>query len=459
MNPANSTSQQRFYSLSIRILIPLAAVALMVAGIIGAISYWLGDRATQRALDERTAAIETTLQRVTFPLSRPVLEMLSELSGAEFITYGRDDRQIETTLPVNVASQSDAFLRRTMILSRRESSDGVQRVDVLYDAPELQRTKWRFASLPLLTGLSTIALMSILAWFLSQHVIRRIGQLHGRMDRIATGEFEEFEFEPAPRDELGQLDEAMQKMGRDLARLWKTVQRQERERLIHLFAAGLAHQLRNSLTGARMAVELHAEHCHDNQDEGVKIALHELVRTEEYVQRILMVASEQDETLQPGALKEIIEEVQGGLLLMAKHQHVELIVEVDETVASCWVADRQGCAAALQNLVLNGLQAGGDRVRVIGERIDRSLNGTFVWLSVSDNGRGPPILAEGDIFDPFVTTKPEGMGIGLTLVRQAVTRLGGEVDWKRENDETVFTMRLPWHDRAPQLPDEHSASA
>ena len=67
----------------------------------------------------------------------------------------------------------------------------------------------------------------------------------------------------------------------------------------------------------------------------------------------------------------------------------------------------------------------------------------FVVLSVGDTGPGPAAAIRESIRDPFVTGKPEGIGLGLVVVDAVAGMHGGSLDWRRENGMTVFEMRLP----------------
>ena len=61
-------------------------------------------------------------------------------------------------------------------------------------------------------------------------------------------------------------------------------------------------------------------------------------------------------------------------------------------------------------------------------------------VTVSDDGDGPPSEVAGEIFEPFVTSKPEGLGLGLPLVARSARRLGGEVTWTRVDATTRFRL-------------------
>ena len=66
-----------------------------------------------------------------------------------------------------------------------------------------------------------------------------------------------------------------------------------------------------------------------------------------------------------------------------------------------------------------------------------------IEVSVSDNGPGVPADIRGDLFDPFVTTKRDGRGLGLALVAKLASDMGGTVQHVRDGDWTRFRVHLP----------------
>src|SRR5262249_37726656 len=101
-------------------------------------------------------------------------------------------------------------------------------------------------------GLAAVAL----AFVVGQRLTQRILELERRTRQIASGDFSPM---PLPRrhDEIRDLTASVNDMAERLARLQEAMQRSERLRLLGQVSGGLAHQLRNGVQGARLAVQLH----------------------------------------------------------------------------------------------------------------------------------------------------------------------------------------------------------
>jgi signal transduction histidine kinase len=94
----------------------------------------------------------------------------------------------------------------------------------------------------------------------------------------------------------------------------------------------------------------------------------------------------------------------------------------------------------LGNLIGNAVDAAGPggtvEVRMTGEK------GEAV-VEVIDSGPGPPPEVAAKLFEPFVTGKPEGIGLGLAVAKQAADAHGGTIEWERNEGRTVFRVVLP----------------
>jgi two-component system C4-dicarboxylate transport sensor histidine kinase DctB len=76
--------------------------------------------------------------------------------------------------------------------------------------------------------------------------------------------------------------------------------------------------------------------------------------------------------------------------------------------------------------------------------IDAGGNGHEVWLSIADNGPGVPPERRAQLFAPFSSTKPLGLGLGLVICRDIIADLGGSLEFAPAPDGgAIFTARLP----------------
>jgi signal transduction histidine kinase len=64
-------------------------------------------------------------------------------------------------------------------------------------------------------------------------------------------------------------------------------------------------------------------------------------------------------------------------------------------------------------------------------------------LGVGDTGPGPADETRGQMFEPFVTEKPEGTGLGLFVVRQIAAAHGGSIGYRRHDGQTWFEAEFP----------------
>ncbi len=93
------------------------------------------------------------------------------------------------------------------------------------------------------------------------------------------------------------------------------------------------------------------------------------------------------------------------------------------------------------NLIDNGVHAAGPTGEV---RVDGRLDGGVVEIAVEDSGPGVDPDTRRRLFEPLITTKTKGIGLGLALVRRIVERHGGDVAYApRQGHGARFVVRLP----------------
>jgi len=469
---AHLNNDTRFFrSLRFRILLPFLAASLFAALLVAVGSLGLGRRWAMADVRGRFAGIEKNIRESTFPLTQPVLKSISELTATDLITIDTRATVAASTLDLDAVSLeqttkqlaviAESNVRNpppTLVLNGRPflafevsrspmtvAGDRIETVVVLFDQNQIDAASQRAALLPLITGLSTVVLMTVISVMVSRRLVGRMIRLKTRVQRVAEGDFES-QVADASTDELGQLGGAVDSMAHQLDQLWKQVNRQQSEKLLHQIAGGMAHQLRNTLTGSRMAMELHRRDCRADDNEEVRVAIRQLEIAEEYVQRLLKLGAGQRQEFQPASVFQCLSDLESSQRSAATHLRVEMTMRVDSELEKWQIADGPTFTSAIANLIMNAMQTA-ERVRVDATLFDAtcidadSVAGAFCEVTVTDNGPGLDEAIADQVFEPFVTTKPEGMGLGLPVVRRSAKELGGSVDWQRVGTETVFTFR------------------
>ena len=212
-----------------------------------------------------------------------------------------------------------------------------------------------------------------------------------------------------------------------------------------LIAGSLAHELRNPLSSIRTIASLTMEELgpgHLNRQD-LAIIVSEIDKLTATTTRLLDSARPPDElgvTTQPDL---VICKLLVLLTPLAKQLHVEVEQSLD-----CSNIEIRGSEAAfseiLFNLIKNGIEAATGRVDAWVQIQTRMDAGSMVSIIVSDNGLGIDDALRDTLFEPFVTGKSEGTGLGLFVVADRVRELKGTIDCVRcEDSSTRFRLCLP----------------
>ncbi len=180
----------------------------------------------------------------------------------------------------------------------------------------------------------------------------------------------------------------------------------------------------------------------------VTLANQQTQRSGEIIRRLRAFVTRGPVVRAPENPARLIEEASALALLGAKDRAIAVQLVHQDTVPSV-VVDRVQIQQVLLNLIRNAVEAMGDtatrRLTVTARRC-----GEMVEISVADSGNGiPPSIGE-QLFQPFVTTKDDGMGIGLSVCRTIIDAHGGHI-WAEVNPEggTIFRFTLPVAAPAP----------
>lgn len=230
--------------------------------------------------------------------------------------------------------------------------------------------------------------------------------------------------------------------------LRRQMERVDRLASLGRLSAGIAHEIRNPLTGVSLLLdELHDRLLGRNDDQGlIQRALTEIERLEGLVGELLRFSAWPASNRQPDSIVEVMRDTLFLLRKQCENSHVALIESYDEELPLVLV-DRDKLKQAFLNLCNNALDAmpQGGELRIAVER-----EGRAVKVSVADNGEGmrPEQLAM--IFEPFYTTKGGGTGLGLAITHNIVSDHGGRIVVDSRPDQgTDFHLFFPVLDELP----------
>ena len=318
----------------------------------------------------------------------------------------------------------------TRALERRLREDG-ERCLVLFDEEEIARRR-RDVLAPVATaGALGLLVALVLGLAVARTIARPVRRLADSVKGFAQGRFDGAIGERGP-GEIGELQEAFLRMVLAIHESEERLKESERFAVLGRLAGGIAHELRNPLTAIRMAVEMAAAGDEEARAEARRVALAEIERLDRTLRELLDYVRPRKLRLGPVALGALFEDVRTLLKPQCDHLRVKMEVERPEATVR---ADYDRLKQALLNLVLNAAQAQpeGGVVRL------RFRDGA---IEVEDEGAGIPEDVRESLFQPFVTTRAAGIGIGLAVVKQVAAEHGAEVDFETGRGGTVFRLRF-----------------
>ncbi len=478
------------HSLRKQLLLPILTCVVVSQIVLISVFGWMAARLQSREISGRIEQVAQTLGSSNFPVTSSVLEQMRGLTGAEYLLINGRGEVLESTwqpaaavprwwenLPLD--SEESGLSKQTTIIggqpfyamsiSRRNLTQGAgDRLIILFpQAKFMDRQRQAIQPVLGLGILSLVATVILVSW-LATRVTRPIRELRNQVERIADGEFPELPIDSSTL-EVRELALAVRAMSDKLSNYEAKIRKTERLRLRGLLRSGVAHQLRNALTGAKMAVEIHATKCfsNDSNGESLQMALRQFKVMEHQLQQFLQSPDEGQLIRREISVTELLTSCRELLMPIAEHRGVSLSFDL-EGATNRLSGDFDALQQLLANLITNGIEAasvGTGRPISLGEgqagapaesKLDpvhhevrpavhmKVVNSTDQGLSIQVWDTGPGLSASmiAQLFEPFCTDKPGGVGLGLWMARQIAEQHGGEIRWSRQNSMTCFEFTI-----------------
>jgi len=256
------------------------------------------------------------------------------------------------------------------------------------------------------------------------------------------------------QDEVGRLISSFDSMVDNLDSAKKELDQlhlQQMERADRLasvseMAAGIAHEIKNPLTGIAAAITIIKDDFdpEDPKTEIINEVLEQITRLDKTVNDLLFFGKPSQPEPTFTNINMLVEKT---LTFASQHRsgkEIEKRLELDETLPAVYVDPKQ-IQQVFLNLILNAFQAmqnGG--VVTVGTSMVELDGKLWARVSIADTGAGIPDQILSKIFTPFFTTKAQGTGLGLAICHKLVTQHGGHINVTSEDGRgTVFTIDLP----------------
>ncbi|HEU0121143.1 MAG TPA: HAMP domain-containing sensor histidine kinase [Bryobacteraceae bacterium] len=296
-------------------------------------------------------------------------------------------------------------------------------------------------TLTLLTTAAAVYLvaLAILFW-IAFRVSRPMRALRKGLQTLASGDL-------SVRLDGGGADEA----GQAIASFNETAAQLEasRDELVHMtriaswqtLARKMAHEVKNSLTPIRLTMEeIGARNGTVDADflrQASQIVADEVTTLEKRVRAFSDFAAEPPAYLRPTDLNALVEE--RVAFLRPLHPGVHYKLQLAERAAA--TADPDLLRGVLTNLLENAAQAVGGEGQILTRTF---VQGARTGIAVADSGPGVSELARSTLFEPSISFKKNGMGLGLSIARRSVLLCGGDIEHREsELGGAAFVVMLP----------------
>ncbi len=295
-----------------------------------------------------------------------------------------------------------------------------------------------------------VVLMAIGLFFallLSGYLLRPLMLLKANLQRLKLSE-STLKIEWKGKDEISELIGEYNRMTEELVKSAELLARSERESAWREMARQVAHEIKNPLTPMKLSVQYLQKAWNDNApdwNERLNRFAQTLIQQIDSLSEIASAFS--DFATMPVAAKvgvSLVEIIQDAVSLYKDTQNIRFDLSgVNKESFDYVFADKRQLLRVFNNLIHNSVQAIGNKPQ--GQIQIKMVRENNFWIvEIQDNGSGMNQEQQAKVFSPYFTTKSSGMGLGLAIVRNIVSGMGGNIEFTSEEHKgTTFTLRFP----------------
>jgi signal transduction histidine kinase len=451
-------------SLRRQFLVPLVSLLLLISLTVTLAAQQFAVRSARSATEAKLRDLLELCKLARFPLTDSVLQQLGDFTGCKLQLANQVPAVDKLCTVELLPNQSfDAYAIELPTNANTPASPPSRYLLALASPRDrLERAAQAFW-LPMATGILSTLAVGLAALWIANRMVRRLESLESQVRRIAQGNYDTVSVDPNAKDSIASLTHTINAMSQQLEKAQGEIARAERARLINIIASGMAHQLRNSLAGALLLLQTVLKRLIPPPEE-IPFAIQQIQLAEESIRRLLTISRpERSIDDQPLTVAEINKQIECYTQAMILHHQLQwrTICQPNDDIRL--VPAGNSAVSSLLNLAINAIEAHieyqqknhANPTNTIGtiECCYRFKPDTHQhqW-TIRDNGPGPDPTIVSQMFDPFVTGKREGVGLGLPTAALLARELGGDLQWRRQNGWTEFEWTISAHPKGKKHP-------
>ncbi len=452
---------------------PFALIALVATSATAYVALLVTSRALRARVEAQILNAATLVSQSDFALNPAILGSVKAIAGADVITYTADGHVLASTVgPSDAAARAaldDADATRRALAAadaapilrqaqcgtpcdiayRRVPARPQTVVAVVASTSELMAATQAVTRTILVAALGSLVVMVLVSQVVARRLTAPLDEL-GRFARdVSAGD--PGRRAPEGDDEVGRLGAAFNDMLGRLEQSQSALVRSEKLGVAGLVAARVAHDIRNPLSSIKMQTQLLRSRLDrdggDTADalqrrEIIDAVLRDISQVETVITDLLELARPGELNRHPTRLDTLVREVLEQLAPQLAHRKIRVDARLDDQLPLV-ALDADRFKQALLNVVNNAADAmpTGGTLLVATHMVDGEA---AIALDVCDDGTGIAPEMFDRVFDPFVSTKRDGVGLGLVNARAVVESHGGRIELAARSPKgTRATLRLP----------------
>lgn len=427
-----------------RIVIPFAVVALVATSASAFLALTVMSREFQSRVQLQLLNTADVISRGGFAFNPAILRSVKAITGADVVTFDEAGALVSTTVDPSRMELIAAVTGPAAQEARQAGSSGSVRemscgnpcvvsyrpvigrpgmmVAVVIESAESAAAIRAVSRTILLAAVVSLAVLVIVSQLVARRVTAPIDDLVRFSQDVAGGTSRRA---MEGDDDIGRLGSAFNTMLDRLDESKVAKVRNEKLALAGLFAARVAHDIRNPLASMKINAQmLESAVKHDAANSAtVNAMLHDIGQVESVIRDLIELARPGELRLVPADINAVIRAVIRQLDARLTHRRVRTSLLLPDRLPLV-LLDTERFAQVLTNVFVNAVDAmpnGG--ILTVSTRSD----GADLVIEVDDDGVGIDPGMVTRVFDPFVSTKPEGVGLGLVNAKAVVEGHGGRI--------------------------------